>query len=251
MTGVAALGLITVLEGVWARERLLSRMQAPVPPRTGVFGAGYGGTPIEFALLGDSLAFGYGADDPDRTVGVLLAQGLADAAQRPVRLSNAAVVGDESEDLAAQIATLERLGVRPDVVVIVIGGNDVMHVRNIGAAVGHLSDAVRTLRQNGSRVIVATCPDMGTVRRFFQPLRYLAHVLSRLLATAQTIVVLRAGGRTVSLADTLGPVFSREPSIMFSTDHLHPSSEGYAAAAAVLLPSVRAAAGYQIGRAHV
>ena len=85
---------------------------------------------------------------------------------------------------------------------------------------------------------------MGTVRPFFQPLRFFAHWLSRLLATTQTIVVLRNGGRAVSLADTVGPIFRQAPRLMFSTDSLHPSALGYARAAEVLLPSVCAAAGY-------
>lgn len=78
-------------------------------------------------------------------------------------------------------------------------------------------------------------------------MRFFAHWLSLVLATAQTIVVLRAGGRAVSLADTLGPLFRRESATMFSTDHLHPSSRGYAQAADILFPSVQAAAAQWTG----
>ena len=93
-------------------------------------------------------------------------------------------------------------------------------------------------------MVVATCPDLGTVHSFRQPLRFFAHWYSRVTATAQAIVTLRAGGRSVSLVDTLGPLFRADPVGMFSAhDHLHPSNRGYEAAASVILPSVRVAAG--------
>src|SRR2546429_6684469 len=61
---------------------------------------------------------------------------------------------------------------------------------------------------------------------------------SRQLAVAQTVAVVEAGGRTVSLGDLLGPQFDAEPDRMFSTDRFHPSADGYAAAAGALLPTV-------------
>ena len=62
------------------------------------------------------------------------------------------------------------------------------------------------------------------------------------MAAAQTIAVVRAGGRTVSLGSVLGPAFASDRS-MFSVDEFHPSAVGYAQAAAVLLPSVADAIG--------
>jgi hypothetical protein len=63
------------------------------------------------------------------------------------------------------------------------------------------------------------------------------------LAAAQTVAVVEAGGRTVSLADLLGPRFEAEPHRMFGFDRFHPSAAGYAAAAAILLPTCVAALG--------
>lgn len=229
-----------------ARQRRPPDSALQVPVRTGLFGSAADGEPLELAMLGDSLAVGVGADSPDRAVGVLLAEGLAEASGRQVRLRNAAVVGAEARDLTGQIACLTDPEVHLEVVVIVVGGNGIMHLHRIGSGVQCLGAAVRELRNRGCAVVVATCPDMGTVRLFFQPLRFIAHWVSRLLATAQTIVVLRAGGRTVSLADTLGELFRRDPG-MFSSDQVHPSSQGYARAADALLPSVCAAAGYWTG----
>jgi hypothetical protein len=57
------------------------------------------------------------------------------------------------------------------------------------------------------------------------------------------VAVVEAGGRTVSMGGLLGPTFRASPLEMFSEDGLHPSSAGYARAAAALLPSVLDALG--------
>ena len=62
------------------------------------------------------------------------------------------------------------------------------------------------------------------------------------MAAAQTVAVVEAGGRTVSLGSVLGPAFASDRD-MFSVDEFHPSAHGYAQAAAVLLPSVADAVG--------
>src|SRR6185369_3345440 len=61
------------------------------------------------------------------------------------------------------------------------------------------------------------------------------------MAVAQTIAVVESGGRTISLGDLLGPAFEADPDRMFSSDRFHPSADGYAAAAAAILPTVLAA----------
>ena len=106
----------------------------------------------------------------------------------------------------------------------------------------YLGDAVHVLRAMGSEVVVGTCPDLGTIRPLAQPLRYVARRLSRSLAAAQTIAVVEAGGRTVSLGDLLGPLFA-ERLELFSDDQFHPSAQGYAHAADAMLPSALDALG--------
>jgi hypothetical protein len=109
-------------------------------------------------------------------------------------------------------------------------------------SVRHLAESVRRLREAGAQVVVGTCPDLGTVRPIAQPLRLLARRWSRQLAAAQTIAVVEAGGRTVSLGSVLGPSFAQDRSL-FSIDGFHPSAAGYASAAAVLLPALADAVG--------
>jgi lysophospholipase L1-like esterase len=203
------------------------------------------GTSLRLAVLGDSGAAGLGADSAEATPGATLARELAAASGRPVVLTNVAVVGAHSSDLAAQVDRV--LVVRPHVAVIMIGGNDVTHLRRPQTAVSMLGEAVHRLREGGTEVVVGTCPDLGTVRPLATPLRQIARRMSRELAAAQTIAVRQAGGRPVPLADILGELFATEPEAFFSSDQFHPSALGYAACAHALLPDVLASIGIDPG----
>jgi hypothetical protein len=122
-----------------------------------------------------------------------------------------------------------------------VGANDVTHRIDTSVAVRHLEMAVRNLREAESEVVVGTCPDLGALQPVPQPLRLLARRWSRDLAAAQTVAVVEAGGRAVSIGDLLSEAFSAEPHVMFSKDRFHPSPAGYARVAAALLPTVSAA----------
>lgn len=222
-------------------RRVIPMAEAPPPRCEGVWGARFGGRPVTVAILGDSSAAGYGVRRTRETPGALLATGISRRLGRPVRLHRFAVVGAESSRLRPQVdAALE---VRPDLAVILIGGNDVTHRASQVAAVQHLVGAVRRLRAAGAEVVVGTCPDLGAIAPIKPPLRWLARRWSRQLAAAQTVAVVEAGGRTVSLGDLLGPRFAAEPHHMFSWDRFHPSAAGYAAAVTALLPTALTALG--------
>ena len=202
------------------------------------------GDPIELLLLGDSIAAGLGADKPKHTLGAQLARRLARRMHRAVRLHTAAHVGAESSMLRAQLAALPA-GYTADVAVIVVGGNDVTHRVRTSASRQHLAETVRSLRDRGTAVVVGTCPDLGALTAVPQPLRTLARIASRQLASAQRDVVTELGGRAVSLADVVGPFFITQPEEMFAIDRFHPSSAGYRRTAKAMLPSVLAALGHE------
>jgi lysophospholipase L1-like esterase len=223
-----------------ARRKVESRTAKEDPPSgNGIYGRGRG-KPIVFAVLGDSSAVGLGVERATETPGVLIANALAELAERPVRLVRLAVSGAVSRDLDAQVD--KALAEHPDVAVIMIGANDVTSRTRPSVSVRHLAEAVSRLVEAGCEVVVGTCPDLGTIRPIGVPLRLLARRWSRQLAAAQTIAVVAAGGRTVSLGDVLGPTFAKDRTL-FSVDEFHPSAAGYAAAAAVMLRSVADAIG--------
>ncbi|MFI5843440.1 SGNH/GDSL hydrolase family protein [Catenuloplanes sp. NPDC051500] len=236
---IASVGLLAS-QAEHAR-RTIPLAEGPPPRADGVFGAKFAGKPLVMAVLGDSTAAGYGVLRTRETPGALLANGLSRRLRRPVRLHRFAVVGAITDGLKHQL--VDALEARPDVAVILIGANDVTKRTPVAVASRQLADTVRALRGVGAEVVVGTCPDLSTIRSVKPPLRWLARKWSRDLATAQTIAVIEAGGRTVSLGDLLGPRFFAEPTRMFAWDHFHPSADGYALAAAAMLPTVVSALG--------
>ncbi|GAB2703563.1 SGNH/GDSL hydrolase family protein [Kitasatospora kifunensis] len=248
--GGGGLGLLGVgLAGVLITEsrlavRAVGLLEGDPPRADGVYGEGLADQttaeqePLVLAFLGDSTAVGLGVRRSRETPGALLATGLAAVAERRVELVNVAASGARSDDLARQVRLA--LTARPEVAVIIIGANDVTRHTPAAQAVRQLGDAVRDLRMLGCEVVVGTCPDLGTIKPVRPPLRWLARRVSRQLAAAQTIAVVEAGGRTVSLGSLLGPEFAARPE-MFASDRFHPSAQGYATAAMAVLPSLCAA----------
>lgn len=201
----------------------------PHPPST----PGLSGV-VRLAMLGDSLAAGLGVDVPAQLPGAVLARGLAQDSARPVQLDTFALCGCTSRRLGGQVDTV--LLDPPQAAVIMIGANDVTRRIPPWESAKLLGDAVTRLHTAGITVIVGTCPDLGTIRSIPQPLRTLARTSSLTLARRQREAVGRAGGVAVPLAQLLAHNFLTQPDTLFGRDHYHPSSAGYAAACAVLLP---------------
>jgi lysophospholipase L1-like esterase len=201
--GLTALGGLTfgllVIEARLARRIIQATPNGDPPVADRVYGVSHPDEPISFVMMGDSTAAGLGVLDPGETPAALLATGLSAIAARPVRLTTVARSGSRSEALADQVAHALRTG--PDIVVIMIGANDVTARVSPAESVRHLDDAVRRLRDIGCEVVVGTCPDLGSVKPVMQPLRWVAQRASRQLAAAQTIAVVERGGRSVSLGD--------------------------------------------------
>lgn len=239
LLGGSIFGLLTA-EARIARH-LIGSNDDPVPDSTGWYGRHRPGPAIRIAMLGDSTAAGYGVKEVEETPGAVLGAGIAQRADRRVYLREFAQVGAQSSQLADQVGRALRM--EPDVAVIWVGANDVTHGVMPSQSVRWLGEAVKTLTEAGVRVVVGTCPDLGTIRPIPQPLRQVARSWSRRLAAAQTIAVIEAGGRTVSLGSILGPEFDAAPTVFFGPDRFHPSAAGYSAAAHSVMPSVLAALG--------
>lgn len=193
---------------------------------------------VHMMIFGDSLAAGLGADSPGELPGVLLARGLAEESGWDVRLSIKAIVGATSKGLAGQVEAMQIAQGKPDISVILIGGNDITARNAIGPSARRVGEAVEALREGGSHVVVGTCPDLGIIKPVPQPLRSVMATLSRRLGSAQAVQVRKAGGVPVSLAEALAPEFHKRGESLFSPDRFHPNSAGYELAAGLLLPAV-------------
>lgn len=240
-TAVVAARLLLARQAQLARRAIGKPLgeEAPVADRTY---RGTSGEPVDLLLVGDSIAAGLGAEKPGRTLGRQLAKRVARSTGRPVRLRVVARVGAETSMLAEQLATLED-DYRPHVSIVVVGGNDVTHRVRLSESRARLAEVVVALQERGSTVVVGTCPDLGALRAVPQPLRTLAGLMSRQLATAQRQVAAEHGAYAVTLASVVGPFFVTRPDEMFAEDRFHPSGAGYRRTAKALLPSVLAALG--------
>ncbi|HEY4021521.1 MAG TPA: SGNH/GDSL hydrolase family protein [Pseudonocardiaceae bacterium] len=229
-------------------QQMIGEPEGPPPVADGrYYPAGWGATTPEadalrFAVVGDSLAAGLGAETADCVPGVQLARGLAQELGQPVDLITYAIVGATTKDMIAQVD--EALENPPDVVLVVIGGNDVTAKMSVRMSATLLGGEVARLRAAGAGVVVGTCPDLLPIQPIHIPLRWIASGWSRLLARAQYRAVHKAGGLTVPLGELVSPQFLLRPDELFSADHFHPNGAGYEIAKLALLgPLVRAAGG--------
>src|SRR3954454_10241628 len=155
VTAVAGtVGGAAVLAGqaIFARGRRYAQPDLRLAMRASIGGSG--AAPLRLVLLGDSTALGVGVERVTDTVGGQLATLLADSpGGRRVELSSVAVSGSRSADLGTQVARA-LVGQRPDIAVILVGGNDAIHFARPAEAAEHLAAAVRRLRAVGVPVVV-------------------------------------------------------------------------------------------------
>jgi lysophospholipase L1-like esterase len=227
---------VLVLE-IWVAARRTYLPANSAPPVDGEYGEA-GRQVLRLVVLGDSTAAGVGVTRTDDTVGAALARRMAQLGRR-VRLAGVAIGGSGTGDLGPQVSRA-LLG-RPDVAVVLVGADDATRGTSLTAVRQNLTDAVHRLRAVGVRVVVGTCPDLGAVRAFGQPLRGVVGWQGRRVAAASAAAALAAGGVPVDLAAVTGPVFRADPGT-FSEDRFHPSADGYRLLAEALLPAVSAAA---------
>jgi len=198
-------------------------------------------TPLRLAVLGDSIAFGTGATRSEDALGPRLAAALR-ADGHDVELTVLAVPGAVSADLGAQVRRAVPAPDRaPDVAVVVVGANDLARLVSAERAAAALADAVRSLRGAGTDVVVVPAPDMSSIPFVPPALRPVVRAASAQLQRRQEQVAATAGARVAAVAAHVGRSFESDPS-MFAADRFHPSSAGYAAIAAALIPFVLDAA---------
>ena len=183
------------------------------------------GKPLLYVVMGDSTAAGRGAPYADG-IAVQTARHLARS--RPVTLVNLAVSGAKIGDVVRdQLPTALRL--KPDVVLLAVGANDATHFissRSIGADLTTILNGLEAARP-GVRIVLTGSPDVGTARRFAQPLRWLAGVETARVNTILEPIGRQHGAVWAPIARVTGPLFARDPTL-FAVDRFHPNARGYA-----------------------
>jgi lysophospholipase L1-like esterase len=191
-------------------------------------------SPLRLAVLGDSLAYGTGADRLDDTLAARLS-GMLGQEGHTVEPHVLAVPGATSLDLAAQVHRATRLGA--DLALVVIGANDLARQLPRARSVTALHEAIAALRTGGTIVVVAPAPDLSTVPAVPPALRPGLRTVCREFQRQQRTAAEAAGAVVAPIAAELASAFANDQSL-FSADRFHPSSAGYARIAAALAPYV-------------
>ncbi|HEV2034908.1 MAG TPA: SGNH/GDSL hydrolase family protein [Candidatus Dormibacteraeota bacterium] len=195
---------------------------------------------VHYLALGDSYTIGTGASSHAHNYPSILADRVSKATGRKVGLTNPAVNGFTTLDLIAnELGYLSRL--KPQVVSVLIGVNDLVHGRTPEQYRGSLVqiyDAVAALRLPAGRVVAISIPNWSVVpaaRSFGDPTR-----IRRLTETFNTIAQQEAEAREFTWIDIT--VTSTSASVSpgwISSDQLHPGDAQYAAWAEVIWNTIR------------
>jgi lysophospholipase L1-like esterase len=184
------------------------------------------GRALTYVVMGDSTAAGRGGDY-GKGIAVSTARELART--RRVSLVNLGVSGARTRDVArVQLEAAERL--RPDVVLLSVGSNDVTHwtpIRAMKAALFEIVDGLKASNRSAA-IVVTGSAQIGSppcVPWLLRPLaRWRTATVNRMFKS----VARERGLAFAPIAEETGPLFARDRSL-FAEDRFHPNDRGYAA----------------------
>lgn len=186
---------------------------------------GTSGPPLRYVVLGDSTAAGVGGSY-EAGIAVSTAQELG--RRYRVTMTNLGISGAQMSDVVErQLAAAE--GLRPDVVLLSAGANDVTHLTPIRSMRAELSQIVQRLRAANPdvKIVITGSPDMGSPPRVPRLLRGLAGCRTKQANRMFEAEAARLGLVFAPIGATTGPLFRRDRSL-FDTDRFHPNDRGYA-----------------------
>lgn len=198
------------------------------------------GKPIELLALGDSGMPGVGVAQPTAALPALIAQRVAASTGRPVHVVSHAQPGARTRDVLTTQLALD-LG-KPDVVVLLVGTNDVTHLSRSRQLAEDTAYLLARLHRLGAPVVMSSLPEFGAMRAVPAALRAALRLRAVPVRNTQSRAALEAGGG-VDLVDVRGLV-GREfltNSDLMSPDRFYPSEAGYSRIADALAPAVIAA----------
>lgn len=173
-------------------------------------------------ILGDSTGFGTGSRDSSNTIAGRLASDLPRAT-----IVNNSVNGLKSDELLGIID--EHLRDHYDLVVINIGGNDIIRFSSIESTRKNIEDAALRASDSADAVAVFTTGNVGLAPFFPVVIRPVYSYRSKKLRDA-VMHDLKDIENVVYVdlyKEKQDDVFSKDPQKYYAEDLLHPSDEGY------------------------
>ncbi len=197
-------------------------------------------TPIRYLALGDSYTIGTGASDASHNFPSILSRLLGAATGREVLLTNPAVNGFTTLDLIAK--ELDRVnGLKPDVVTVLIGVNDLVQNRSVEEYRGSLTtiyDRIGAMHLGAECVVAISIPNWSAVpaaAQYGEP-RFIKAVTNDFNAVARK----EALERDFAWVDITGvSTYRLGAPGWIAADDLHPGDLQYQAWAEVIWAAVK------------
>ncbi|HEX7259450.1 MAG TPA: SGNH/GDSL hydrolase family protein [Candidatus Saccharimonadia bacterium] len=232
--------LLVLLVEVWLAMRNRPPAYRNVSPNAEF---GQSGPVMHYVVMGDSTAAGEGAP---YEAGIAVGSARYLAAQYQVKLTNVGVSGAKTADVEGdQLAQAAAL--KPDLVLISVGANDVVGRRSpqaVEAGLRRITD--RLVAANCKVKIVLTgSPNMGTITRFAQPLRTVAGLQTHHLNSRLYPWITASGYTLAPIARDTTAAFRDDPSL-FGSDRFHPNARGYAVWLKTINPALNQALADQL-----
>lgn len=184
------------------------------------------GTPLTYVIMGDSTSVGQGGDYA-QGIAVETADHIAKAGHT-VTYQNFGVSGATVNDVLTKQLD-QATSLKPDMVLIAIGANDVTHLTNLKSIESDtilIIDKLRNANPN-CKIVITGSPQVGSVPRFPQPAKYLAKARTAQINKVFNKVVSDKDITFARIADRTGQYFTEHPEL-FAVDKFHPTNEGYA-----------------------
>lgn len=242
VAAVAAATAVSVLRLHVARMRYKGRAAEPGRIDLTVFPTDptlIDGKPLQLLALGDSGMAGVGVERPIESLPAQIAARVAAATGRPVHVVSRARAGARTHEVL-----LDQLSVDPrwpDVVVLLIGTNDVTHLIPTSHLAEDTVNLLARLHRLDAPVVMSSLPEFGAMRAVPRGLRLVLQTRAIQARRVHRQAALNVEG--VDLVDVrgiLGHEFVRDATLL-SPDRFHPSPAGYSRIADVLAPAVTAA----------
>lgn len=199
------------------------KVEGTLQPR----GTQAGGPPLEMVMLGDSTVAGLGAEKVEDSLVFQTAQRVADQIGRPVHARGRGVSGAVAADVRDD--QIPRIDAPVDVVVIVIGSNDVTHL----TPPWQFDDLTRSMllaaqrAAPGATVVLGGIPLFGEADALDRPLRDVVNGYASVLRRVQRDAAESVDGAIfTNIAVEASPRFVGVPNAM-SSDGFHPAPVGY------------------------
>ena len=205
---------------------------------------------LNIVVLGDSTTAGVGVSRPEDALPYLLAQRIADAEVRSVRVVSFGWAGARVADLPRNQVRHASAPTRPnargpflpdaDIVAVVIGANDATHRTPPGRYRADLRAGLEEIRTHApnARIVLAGIPAFRGALPALEPLIFLADQYGRLLRPISRAEAARVGAAHADLHSGV-PLLIRGRGDALSSDRFHPSAVGYDAWAEVIFRALQ------------